>query len=117
MAGDLAKRNENTTRSDNAYKTGRLATNIANFSVYNDDAPVRLTAATGGVTTVNGANQYFEPLAVLTEADGEQVNQDNRYSNLTVTAAVYANIKAGDAFTIAGVNSVHMINKQDTGQL
>jgi hypothetical protein len=30
---------------------------------------------------------------------------------------VYANIKVGDAFTLAGVNSVHMISKQDTGQL
>jgi len=34
-----------------------------------------------------------------------------------VTATTYANIKIGDAFTIAGVNSVHMITKQDTGNL
>jgi hypothetical protein len=48
---------------------------------------------------------------------GQTVNVDNRYSNLTITATTYANIKVGDAFTIAGVNSVHMISKQDTGQL
>lgn len=117
MASNLASRAESTSRSNDAYRTGLVAPGIANFDTYSDDAPVRLTAATGGVTTVNGANQYFEPSAYYTEADGEQVNLDNRRQNLTVTAAVYANIKVGDAFTIAGVNSVHMIEKQDTGQL
>ncbi|MBB4857017.1 hypothetical protein HNO88_000314 [Novosphingobium chloroacetimidivorans] len=117
MVSNLAGRSEATSRSADAYRTGLVAPGIANFDMYSDDAPIRLTAATGGATTVNGANQYFEPSAVYTEADGEQVNLDNRRQNLTVTAGTYANIKVGDAFTIAGVNSVHMINKQDTGQL
>ena len=34
-----------------------------------------------------------------------------------VTAVGYADIQVGDAFTIAGVNEVHLITKQDTGQL
>jgi hypothetical protein len=34
-----------------------------------------------------------------------------------ITAAVYANIKVGDALTIAGVNEIHLITKQDTGSL
>jgi len=117
MASNLAARSESTQRSDTAYRTGLVAPGIANFDVYSDDAPVRLAAATGGATTVNGANQAFEPAAYYTESDGEQVNLDNRRQNLTVTAANYANIKVGDAFTIAGVNSVHMIEKSDTGQL
>lgn len=117
MASNLAGRSENTSRSNDAYRTGLVAPGIASFETYSDDAPIRLTPATGGATTVNGANQYFEPSAFYTEADGEQVNLDNRRQNLTVTAATYANIKVGDAFTIAGVNSVHMIEKQDTGQL
>ena len=117
MASNLAARAEATSRSDKAYRTGLVAPGIANFDTYSDDAPIRLGAATGGATTVNGANQFFEPSAFYTEADGEQVNLDNRRQNLTVTAATYANVKVGDAFTIAGVNSVHMINKQDTGQL
>src|SRR5690606_13106880 len=45
---------------------------------------------------------------------GEKSNVDNRYQNITVSAT--ANVKAGDSFTIAGVNSVHHITKQDTGQ-
>jgi hypothetical protein len=117
MASNLAARSESTSRSDDAYRTGLVAPGIASFDTYSDDAPIRLTAATGGTTTVNGANQYFEPSAYYVESDGEQVNLDNRRQNLTVTAAVYANIKVGDAFTIAGVNSVHMIEKTDTGQL
>jgi len=117
MASNLAGRAESTSRSSDAYRTGLVAPGIANFETYSDDAPIRLTAAAGGATTVNGANQFFEPSAVYTEADGEQVNLDNRRQNLTVTATSYAGIKVGDAFTIAGVNSVHMINKQDTGQL
>jgi hypothetical protein len=36
---------------------------------------------------------------------------------LTVQGANVANIKVGDAFTIAGVNAVHQIDKSDTGQL
>jgi hypothetical protein len=117
MASNLAGRSESSSRSSDAYRTGLVAPGIANFDTYSDDAPIRLTAAAGGATTVNGANQYFEPSAVYTEADGEQVNLDNRRQNLTVSAANYAAVKVGDAFTIAGVNSVHMINKQDTGQL
>lgn len=117
MASNLAGRSEATTRSQKAYATGLIASNIANFDAYSDDAPVRLGAATGGSTTVNGANQYFEPAAFYTEGDGEQVNLDNRRQNLTVTATTYANVKIGDAFTLAGVNSVHMIEKSDTGNL
>lgn len=117
MASNLAGRAEATSRSNDAYRTGLVAPGIANFDTYSDDAPIRLGAATGGSTTVNGANQFFEPSAFYTQADGEQVNLDNRRQNLTITATTYANVKVGDAFTIAGVNSVHMINKQDTGQL
>jgi hypothetical protein len=101
----------------NAYQKAFIG-DVAGFETYKNDQSLRLAAATGGATTVNGANQYWVPKATSTAAGtGETENVDNRYSPLTVTAATYANIKAGDAFTIAGVNSVHMITKQDTGQL
>jgi hypothetical protein len=117
MASNLAGRSEATDRSSKAYTSGLVASRIANFDVYSDDAPIRLAAATGGATTVNGANQYTEPSAFYTQADGEQVNKDNRYTDVVVTSANYAGIKVGDAFTIAGVNSLHNIEKTDTGQL
>ena len=116
MTSNLAGRSEATARSDEAYSTGLIARRVAGFDAYADDVPIRLAAASGGATTVNGANQFWEPAATTGSGDNT-VNLDNRYSNLTVTAANYANIKIGDAFTIQGVNSVHLIEKTDTGQL
>lgn len=100
-----------------AYERAKLSDNLAGFEAFEDDQPIRLGAATGGTTTVNGANQYWEPAATTIQTDGTENNRDNRYSPLVVTATTIANVKAGDAFTIAGVNSVHLISKQDTGQL
>lgn len=117
MAGDLAKRQTFSGEVQNAYERARLGIDIAGFDVYKSDQSIRLAAATGGATTVNGASQYWEPKATSTGVTGETENVDNRGSTLVVTAANYANIKVGDAFTIAGVNSIHMITKQDTGQL
>lgn len=116
MAGDLAKRATNANRDLTAYSRAMIG-DIAGFVTFKNDTPITLTAAGGGATTVNGANQYYVPKATVTDSLGVDVNVDNRYSDLVITAATYANVKAGDAFTIAGVNSVHMINKQDTGQL
>lgn len=117
MAGNLASRATDNARDATAYEKAMISTGIAGFDVFKNDQSIRLAAATGGATTVNGANQYHEPKATSTAATGEVANVDNRYSNLTITAATYANIKVGDAFTIPGVNSVNMITKQDTGQL
>jgi hypothetical protein len=117
MAGDLAKRAPLQGAGQNAYEKATLGIGVAGFDVYKNDQSLSLTAATGGVTTVNGANQYYTPAGYQLDSLGQRINVDNRYSNLTISATTYANVKVGDAFTIAGVNSVHMISKQDTGQL
>lgn len=117
MASNLAKPQTSGLRETMTAFQKAWVGDVAGFETYKNDQSIRLAAATGGATTVNGANQYWVPKATSTGATGETENVDNRYSPLTVTAAAYANIKAGDAFTIAGVNSVHMITKQDTGQL
>lgn len=118
MAGNLASRSEDTVRSRTAYEQALIRSDVAGFEVFKNDQSIRLGAATGGATTINGANQRTVPKAtVTTSGTGSTENQDNRYTDLTITAATYANIKVGDAFTIAGVNSLHMITKQDTGQL
>jgi len=116
MASNLAGRQTMGEASLSAYQRSKLI-DIANFEVFRDDQPIRLQPAAGGVTSVNGANQYWEPAAYTTEPDGEQVNRDNRYSQLVVSAANIGGVKPGDAFTIPGVNAVHRISKQDTGQL
>lgn len=117
MAGNLASRNEDSVRSRSAYEKALIRSDVAGFEVFKNDQSVRLAPAGGGATTVNGAGQYWTPRATDTVGAGETVNVDNRYSPLAITAFAYAAVKVGDAFTIAGVNSVHMISKQDTGQL
>ena len=116
IAANLAGRSTMGKEALDAYSKSKLI-DVAGYEVHRDDQPIRLAAAAGGAVTVNGANQYWEPAAFTTEPDGEQVNRDNRYSQLVVAGAGVANIKAGDAFTIAGVNALHRISKQDTGQL
>lgn len=117
MASNLAKpQTSGLQQTMNAFQKAYLGP-VAGFETYKNDQSIRLGAATGGTTTVNGANQFWVPKATSTGTTGETENVDNRYSPLTVTATTYANIKAGDAFTITGVNSVHMVTKQDTGQL
>lgn len=117
MASNLAKpQTSGLQKTATAYERAYVG-NVAGFETFKNDTATTLTAATGGTTTVNGAGQYWEPKATSTAGTGEINNVDNRYQNLTITATTYANIKVGDAFTIAGVNSVHMITKQDTGRL
>lgn len=116
MAGNLAGRSEATERSKNAYEKAMIRSDIAGFEVFKNDQEILLSAASGGATTVNGANQRTVPAATVTSA-GITENKDNRYTDLVITATTYANIKVGDAFTIAGVNEIHLITKQNTGQL
>jgi len=116
MAGNLASRSEDTARSKDAYERALIRSDIAGFEVFKNDQEILLAAAGGGATTVNGANQRTVPAATLTSA-GLTENKDNRYTDLVITATTYANIKVGDALTIAGVNEVHLITKQNTGFL
>ncbi|WP_442802220.1 P22 phage major capsid protein family protein [Sphingobium sp. CR2-8] len=117
MASNLAKpQTSGLTKTSTAYEKGYVGP-ISGFDTFKNDTAKTLGAATGGAMTVNGAGQFWEPKATSMGATGETENVDNRSQNLTITAAAYANIKVGDAFTIAGVNAVNMITKQDTGQL
>ena len=116
LAGDLAARSENTTRSTSAYERAMIRSDVAGFEVYKNDQEILLSPATGGSVLINGANQRTVP-AATTGSGSDELNKDNRYTDLVVDGGTYANIKAGDAFNIANVNSVHMITKQDTGQL
>ncbi|MGI4847262.1 MAG: P22 phage major capsid protein family protein [Janthinobacterium lividum] len=117
MASNLAKpQTSGLSQTMTAFEKAYLGP-IAGFDTYKNDQSIRLGAATGGTTTVAAGSQYWVPKATSTAATSETENVDNRYSPLLVTSANYAGIKAGDAFTITGVNSLHMITKQDTGQL
>jgi hypothetical protein len=116
MASNLAGRAlGNSPKALNAYERAAVGT-VANFDTYKLDYAYRLTAAAGTTVTVNGANQRYVPKATSTAGTGETSNVDNRYQNLTI-AVTSGTVKVGDCFTIAGVNEVHHITKQDTGSL
>lgn len=114
MASNLAGRGTMAGKPTTAYERAYVGT-VASFETYKLDYANRLAAAAGTTVTVNGANQRYVPKATSTAVTGETSNVDNRYQNLTV-AVTSGLIKVGDCFTIAGVNAVHHITKQDTGQ-
>lgn len=115
MASNLAGRGTMQGKPVTAYEKAYVG-NIAGFETYKLDYANRLTAAAGVTVTVNGANQYYTPKATSTAATGEVGNVDNRFQTITI-AVTSGTVKVGDCFTIAGVNAVHHITKQDTGQL
>lgn len=117
MAGNLAARQNVVGKVLTAYDRAFVG-NIAGFDTFKMDYALRQNLAVPGAgVTINGANQRYVPRATSTAGTGERNNVDNRYQTLNVTVGAGGAIKAGDAFTIAGVNSVHLITKQDTGQL
>ena len=95
-----------------AYERSQVP-GIANFQTHRTDnlKNVVLRGTVTG-TTINGAQSH-----TVVAKDGNGVPVDNRQMTLTVQGANVANIKAGDTFTIANVNAVHMITKEDTGVL
>ena len=119
MANDLSKasRSFGNEKSDSAYERSRVGM-VAGFETLKLDYANRLAAAAGGgsltIDTQNAATNYLVPAATST-AIGGQINVDNRYQTVTVSSTTA--VAAGDAFTIAGVEAVHHITKQSTGQL
>mgnify|MGYP003440086213 CR=1 FL=1 len=116
MAANLASRSEDSKRSKDAYEQALIRHDVAGFEVFKNDQELSLAAATGGAILINGANQRTVPAATTTSA-GLTENKDNRYTDLVVDGGTYANVKVGDAFTIAGVFEIHLITKQSTGVL
>jgi hypothetical protein len=92
---------------------------VASFDTFKLDYANRITAAAGGgsitINTSSGANAYIPKAVTSSPTTTERLNVDNRYQTVTVSSST--NVVAGDCFTIAGVNAVHHITKQDTGQL
>ena len=115
MAGDLAARETMNNIPTEAYRRSYVG-EVAGFQTFKMDYANRLAAATATTVVVNGAGQYWTPAATSTAGTGQTSNVDNRYQSLALTVGG-STVKVGDAFTIAGVNAVHHITKEDTGQL
>lgn len=117
MASNLASRQTMQGKPETAYERAFVG-NVASFDTFKLDYANRLTAAAGSGITINtldAGNQYYSPKATTTATTGEVGNVDNRFQQVTVSSTT--NVVAGDCFTITGVNAVHHLTKQDTGQL
>ena len=115
MAANLAGRQTMGPKVTEAYERSYVGMN-AGFETMKLDYANRILAASGGAITIGAADQFYVPKAITQNpTTAERLNVDNRYQNITVSAT--AGVVAGDCFTVAGVNSVHLITKQDTGQL
>lgn len=97
--------------SKTAYERARVP-DIGSFTTFRTDNVSNLAA----IGTVTGTTVTANTAHTVTSMTGD-VPTDNRYGTLGVSGANIANVKNGDAFTIPGVNAVHMIDKSDTGQL
>jgi hypothetical protein len=115
MASNLASRTLDNSKSLTAYERAAVG-QIAGFDTFKLDYAYRLAAAAGVTVTITSANQRYVPKATSTASTGEVSNVDNRYQTIGMTVTS-GTVKVGDAFTIAGVNEVHHITKQDTGSL
>lgn len=118
MASNLASRQTLSGKPLTAYEKAFVG-EVASFSTYKLDYANRIAAAAGGgALTINtllaGAN-YWVPKATSVAVTGETSNVDNRYQTVTISSTT--NVAAGDCFTIAGVEAVHHITKNSTGQL
>jgi hypothetical protein len=116
MAGNLAARQNVVGKVQTAYDKAYIGP-VAGFSAYKSDTQFRLaaTAVTSArtISTLPAALNYYVPVATTTGVTGT-TNVDNRFQTITVSSN--ANFAPGDAFTVANVNTVHAVTKQDTGQ-
>jgi hypothetical protein len=113
-----AARSFNGNKSNSAFERSYVGM-VAGFETFKFDYANRLLAAAPAAppveidTQVAGGN-FFVPAATSTAISGETQNVDNRFQTITVTSTT--GLVAGDAFTIEGVEAVHHITKQGTGQ-
>lgn len=119
MASNLqsASRSFGNSKSDDAFERAFVG-RCASFDTLKLDYAVRKAAAAGsGITmdTRDAAVNYYIPRATSSASTGERSNVDNRYQTITVSSTT--SVAAGDAFTVATLDAVHHITKQDTGQL
>jgi hypothetical protein len=118
MAGNLAARGTMQGKPVTAYEKAYVGT-VASFETYKLDYARRLAAAGGGagitMNTLDAGANYYTPAATSVGPNGETSNVDNRYQTITVSTT--AGVAVGDAFTVAALDAVHHITKDDTGQL
>lgn len=118
MASNLAARQTMNDKVSKAYAKAYVG-EVASFDTFKMDYSYRLPAAAGGgsltMDTQASASNYYTPVATRVASTGERSNVDNRYQTVTISSTT--GVAAGDGFTVSGINAIHHITKQETGQL
>ena len=107
LAGELGHRAYAQGATLTAYEKAQIPP-VASFDSYKTDISGRLPKGSTESLTVSG-----QPEHKVEAKDSNGMPVDNRQGTITVSAS---GLQVGDAFTIAGVNSVHQITKDTTGQ-
>ncbi|BEN14556.1 coat protein [Serratia marcescens] len=108
LAGELGLRAYAQGVTLTAYEKAQIPP-VASFDSYKTDISGRVPTGTSTAITLAAA-----PAHKVVAKDANGMPADNRQGTITVSGA---GLQVGDAFTIAGVNSVHQITKDTTGQL
>jgi hypothetical protein len=115
MAGNLASRTlYPSNRSEEAYKKNMVGENVAGFDMYRASFAGNVAAALNATTTTVSADVVDVPAGQHT-VGGTLVNLDYRFGTIPFTAVT--NFQVGDVITFAGVNSLGVMDKSDTGEL
>lgn len=119
MAAGLADRETMGKKVTGAYERAYVG-QIASFDTWKLDYAKAIAAEGVGALTMStldaATDNFYVPTALQgTPTTSERVNRDNRYHNIVLSATTA--VEVGDCFTIAGMNAVHAITKEDTGQL
>lgn len=119
MASNLANRADISAQlSMEAWRKSYVG-EVCSFSTWKLEYANRIAAAGGGgsitISTLSASANNYVPRATRTATTGESSNVDNRFQQVTVSSTT--NVLAGDCFTIATCEAVHLITKRATGQL
>jgi hypothetical protein len=115
VAGNLAARDFlSNNKALGAYERS-LVGEVASFDTFKTSFMPRVAAQATVVTTAALLQSHIPSPSILNPLTGNTENLDNRFTSIEVDTTVGVN--PGDRFTIAGVNEVSLINKNDTGEL
>ncbi|WP_334468190.1 P22 phage major capsid protein family protein [Arsenophonus sp. PmNCSU2021_1] len=107
LAGELGSRAYTQGVNLAAYEKAQIPP-VASFDSYKTDISGRVPKGTTQALTLAAV-----PSHKVVAKNTNDMPMDNRQGTITVSAA---GLQVGDAFTIAGVNSVHQISKDTTDQ-
>lgn len=115
MAGNLAERQNMTgSKPIGAWERSFLG-EVAGFDTFRTSFTPNLQAAGGGGSLTVAGAQSFVPTSSTEDSLGNPTNVDNRTMTLVLSSTT--GVLPADKFTIANLNAVSLINKEDTGAL